>query len=379
MSILQAGETCETCVKLHISAKTNLKNTGNDNTSVVLNYIIKHSSNMVQEENLEEIQSYAQLEEDKTNRLSSAFTICSTASSSSGEIIFFTLLGEDDNQVLSAFFSNEEARKGGKKNSYAGLFVSGMWTVAPSPFGLVFPNERVRSCVAISTESGIVHGVVEGHVMLNQTFEDLTHKDRFPQGLAGKLLLGVLQWEGTWFASSNKISNLNIFSSALSVDQMRRITSDDSKGECGRKGDYLAWEDMVWSVRGRVGKEIEDQDNVCRLRREFLVFYTRFQNMFSCMHLCPKFGTRVPSIVTFEKWSRLQLFLKEEVFDRPLNKSLKIWMSMVKKKDEWRDFYNDQLVQYQAVTKTGNESTVSGGHRWWERQSCVAQGNTDRF
>ena len=156
MSILQAGETCETCVKLHISAKTNLKNTGNDNTSVVLNYIIKHSSNMVQEENLEEIQSYAQLEEDKTNRLSSAFTICSTASSSSGEIIFFTLLGEDDNQVLSAFFSNEEARKGGKKNSYAGLFVSGMWTDAPSPLGLVFPNERVRSCVAISTESGIV-------------------------------------------------------------------------------------------------------------------------------------------------------------------------------------------------------------------------------
>ena len=98
--------------------------------------------------------------------------------------------------------------------------------------------------------------------------------------------------------------------------------------------------------------------------------------MFSCMELCTKFGTRAPSIVTFDEWSSLQLFLKEKLFDKSQNNSLKIWMSVLKTDDEWGDFYSNKLVEYRAL-KTNNESKVSG--KWWERQSCVAQGNTNRL
>ena len=88
-------------------------------------------------------------------------------------------------------------------------------------------------------------------------------------------------------------------------------------------------------MQGRVGEEVEKQENLCDLRQELLIFYTPFQNMFSCMELCTKFGVRAPSIVTFDEWSSLQLFLKEKLFDKSLNNSLKIWMSVLKTDDEW--------------------------------------------
>ena len=351
----------------------------NDNTTILLNHLIQHTSsvNLVQRETLNDIPSYILLKEDRLSLLPRTFTICSTASSSIGEIVLFTLLNDDGNQVLNGFFSNEAVRTKGKKESETGFFISGAWISTPSALGLVFPQEWVRSCLALSTESGLAQGVVEGQLVLNQTFEILTQDGVLPRNLRNRLLLGALQWEGDWYASSGKVSNLNVFSSALSTEAMKKITTDNTaSGECDLEGDYLAWKDMEWNMRGRVGKENEKQENICDLRQELIIFHTPFQNMFSCMELCTKFGTRAPSIVTFDEWSSLQLFLKEELFDKSLNSTLKIWMSVLKTDDQWRDFYSNQLVEYPAL-KTNNESEVSG--KWWERQSCVAQGNTNRL
>ena len=148
----------------------------NNDTTILLNHFIQHTSsvNLVQRETLNDIPSYILLKEDRISLLPRTFTICSSASSSIGEIVLFTLLNDDGNQVLNGFFSNEAVRTKGKKESETGFFISGTWISTPSVLGLVFPQEWVRSCLALSTESGLAQGVVEGQLVVNQTFEMLT-------------------------------------------------------------------------------------------------------------------------------------------------------------------------------------------------------------
>ena len=143
----------------------------------------------------------------------------------------------------------------------------------------------------------------------NKTFEVLTEESVLPQGLAGRLLLGLLQYKNNWYTSDGKISNVNIFSSALSTEAMRAVTTE---GEARRKGDYLAWEDMEWNLHGKVSKEAEQKDQIYHRKQNILLFYTQFQRMDACMTLCQKFGTRSPPIVTFEEWSSLQLLVSQE-------------------------------------------------------------------
>ena len=160
-----------------------------DNTTIVLHHKIKHSSSvaMVEREKLEDLPAYMELREDPINLLPPAFTICSTAISATGDIVFFTLLGEDGNQVLCPHISNDPARRTKSNNSVPYLFVSESLAAAPRVLGLLFPRDRVRSCLAVSTESGLVQWVIEGHVVVNETFGVLTQGGLLPQGLAGRL------------------------------------------------------------------------------------------------------------------------------------------------------------------------------------------------
>ena len=107
-------------------------------------------------------------------------------------------------------------------------------------------------------------------------------------------------------------------------------------------------------------------NKICHLKQNILLFYTRFQRM-----------DVSPSSVTREEWSTLlMLFLNQELFSRSPNNSLKIWMSARKKGDEWRDFYDDQLIQYQAVPSGSAASGAS--ENWWDKR-CVAQGSEERW
>ena len=305
---------------------------------------------------LEDLPAYVELGEDPVNLLPPAFTICSTAMALTGDIVFFTLLDEQGKQVLSVHLSNDEVRKNGRRQSNPAIFVVDSASLALPVLGLVFPQSWVRSCLAVSTYSGLVQWVAEGEVVTNRTYEVLTQEGVFPQALAGKLLLGIFEYGGQWYASSGKISNLNIFSSALSIEAMKEITS----GGSGRQGDYLAWENMKWNLHGQAFKKKEQK--LSHSEKNVLLFHTKFQSMVSCMQLCQKLGTRAPSVVTPEEWSSLHSFLKQELFDRVLNNSLMVWVPAMKKDEEWRDFYSSELIQYEAPTIDGS---------WWENLECM--------
>ena len=62
-----------------------------------------------------------------------------------------------------------------------------------------------------------------------------------------ELVLGTRSIGGVWFAPSHKVTNVNIFSSALSIERMKRMTGGE---RCVEEGDYLAWADMEWILHG---------------------------------------------------------------------------------------------------------------------------------
>ena len=62
---------------------------------------------------------------------------------------------------------------------------------------------------------------------------------------------------------SQKITSLNVFSSALSVEEMKKKTEEGSE-ICDAKGDYLSWEDMEWETYGKVRLQTLVRENLCR-------------------------------------------------------------------------------------------------------------------
>ena len=75
---------------------------------------------------------------------------------------------------------------------------------------IVFPFEWTHSCLAVSTEQGLLRWVVDGFIIEDTTYETL--KD----ASLPKSLVGVDFGASGWSSISHKTSNVNVFSSALS-------------------------------------------------------------------------------------------------------------------------------------------------------------------
>ena len=90
----------------------------------------------------------------------------------------------------------------------------------------------------------------------------------------------------------NKVTNLNIFSTAHSVEVMRQNTQG---GMCIEDGDYLAWKDMEWTLHGQAVIETVDAEQPC-VGQPFVDVYPAEMDQQSCMYLCENLGSRAPSI-----------------------------------------------------------------------------------
>ena len=117
--------------------------------------------------------------------------------------------------------------------------------IASGQIPQVFPNQWVRSCLAIDTVSDMIQWVVDGKLIENNTIPELT--DAVPINLNGKIILGAVPMSKSWWVFSNKLTNLNIFSGLLPLVSMQKRTKDDQV--CLEEGDYLAWNEMEWDLR----------------------------------------------------------------------------------------------------------------------------------
>ena len=181
-----------------------------------------------------------------------------------------------------------------------------------------------------------------------------------PKNLSNKLVLGARSNGASWRASTQRVTNLNIFSSTLSKEKMKTMTRG---GDCMEKGDYLAWGDMEWTLHGQARKETTEKEKIYEEEPLVDIYNTPFPDgMDSCMRHCQKVGSRVPSVVTYEDWNKLQTFLKKMFFDKGLY-TMEMWLPITDRETEgvWKDFYSGEVVQNFTLPWVGSKPNGGEG------------------
>ena len=101
----------------------------------------------------------------------------------------------------------------------------------------IVPNSWYHVCLGLDTLSGLLRIVVNGVVMVNEEKDYFRNTTQWkPKTLERKLLL-FKSYISLWYQHRGTISNLNIFSSIMSVEKMvSRTTGGD---DCSSPGDYI--------------------------------------------------------------------------------------------------------------------------------------------
>ena len=123
-----------------------------------------------------------------------------------------------------------------------GIVVNGAW-LSPGSYGPLLFNRWHHLCIAADLDTEIFSFVLEGIV-----FDDLKVKG-MSKGAPTSLDRRLIQDDGSMTVANNIMGNMQVFGRKLSNEEMVSITSGE---DCGREGDYLAWKDMKWDVKGNV-------------------------------------------------------------------------------------------------------------------------------
>ena len=115
--------------------------------------------------------------------------------------------------------------------------------------------------------------------MIDEKYEKEQDSDR-PTHLRLSLGLGINDHEYT-----GNTTNFNMFSSALPVERMQRMTMAGDE-ECGAAGDFLSWEEMDWKLhsKARIVEVNKLTEGPCREESKLHVFTAFFENHQDCMH-----------------------------------------------------------------------------------------------
>ena len=104
----------------------------------------------------------------------------------------------------------------------------------------IVPHSWYHVCMGLDTVSGLLRIVVNGVVMVNEKKDYFRNTVQWkPKSLEGKLLL-FKSYLSVWYQSRGITTNLNIFSSMMSVEDMVSRTTGGE--DCSSPGDYIRQE-----------------------------------------------------------------------------------------------------------------------------------------
>ena len=194
----------------------------------------------------EVVENYVVLAEDPISNLTEDFTICSSV------FVKFVFLEPTDvivmlkqdgspwfvlelNTVTRDYESLSEKMKLIFEDPESGSHDSELFTDTIIP---IVPHSWYHICMGLDTVSGLLRIVVNGVEVVNEEkeyFRNSTHWK--PTSLKGKILQFKGYCSGFWYQHRNIFSNLNIFSSMMSVEDM--VTRTAGGEACDSPGDYL--------------------------------------------------------------------------------------------------------------------------------------------
>ena len=320
--------------------------------------------------------AYIKLVGPPTSDLPIDFTACSTTTTlpdDDGTLLLLSLLdqsGENQLLTLNMYSSSLEDRQ----STFYIMFNDNAHLSLKS-LPMFFPHQWVHSCLAIHGNTGRIQWVVDGHLVEDKQFDSWREglAEKLPKNLTGRLLLGIEGGYSQWLSVKQKMTHLNIFSSLLSIESMKSITRGGGQ-DCGRPGDFLAWQNMEWSLHGESLIESLDPEEPCEEEPMFNLYNAYFLSMKDCMQHCEKLGTRAPPVVTQEQWDQIQGFMDKELYQKGHgNKVYGIWLPITDATEEgiWRDFYTGEVMQSKGAF-TGN------GPNGGLEENCALQ-VTDQF
>ena len=218
---------------------------------------------------------YVTLAKDPNLKLPSSFTICSsikikfllTAQP------FFILWSENlDSVVLNFVVRFQRNTEQFSEQFFATVgFESGLGTLNFMDVNVpIHPNSWYHACTGVDTLKGSFRIVVNGITIFDDTVEPI-QQSLLPKSLEGKLnMLMTGRTSAFNYQTRGVLTNMNIYSSMLSSKNMTEITNTT---DCARKGDYLAWSDMVLNFTGKVDRRsVNVEDELCYVRSSQIVF-----------------------------------------------------------------------------------------------------------
>ena len=163
---------------------------------------------------------------------------------------------------------------------------------------LFYPLQWTRMCFSISADktsgNSTIRMVGDGKKWIEESWKVKNKPDNLNLRLNGE--------------SPGRKTNLNIFSSALPVEQMISMTSP-GKEECGLEGDFLSWEksfeENLWNLSSQARWMDLDGgfDNPCTAKSSLNVFpMDETISQWDCMKHCKKLGGHPPSLKTQNEW-----------------------------------------------------------------------------
>ena len=345
--------------------------------SIVVEYQNLTSDDDTFKATYQEVKTYALLKRDPKGTLSYNFSMCSALFITRDEYHYpLALLGEDGDLLVRVYIAANNRLL--KNTSLIRLSIQNVeYHDEERLISKVFPEQWVRVCMAISMQTGSIKLVING-ILVHDIISDVLMKavEKSPTNLAGKIIIGATRRAEGWEHRNTIITQMNIFSYALSKTAMKARTEHKS-GNCedSGNGNYLSWDEMEWEMHGDITTHFVDNNQSCKNESDIMLYYTEFAKMSDCMHHCEKLGGRAPKVVTQEDWHRLQEFMNNNYYGKVENTMDGLWMSVSDedKEGEWRDFYSGELMNYNKGPFTGN------GPNGGDRENCAIQVSSDSW
>ena len=244
--------------------------------------------------------------------------------------------------------------------------------------GVLFPLQWTMVCISLDIDSAMLRLVVDGRVLGEAGYK--AEEDDVWKILGMNSNLTLSMSTGATNNWNGRVSNLNMFSSALSLERMVGLTSAGGE-ECGAPGDFISWEEAkVTHLPGRM-QDVDLREGACSRRSELNYFNAEFLRNKDCMEHCQKIGDgRSPPVVTLQQWDTLRSELNAIG-----NKSKSFWVAATEGDVEmtlnrpdhwpesvevnetvWRDYYTgERLEDYAKPWESRGES------QYGEVYNCV--------